>query len=85
MKLKELNDVFLKEDSYADLIALLRQDPTEDDHGIFKHTDEKHTRKPYLTLRHINKLKRMRQAKREEQEKRKSLVKLMYAAPNPEA
>ena len=82
MKLCELG--FLKEDESAnhmDLHLDARQDPADDD---FVRQSDEHRRKPVITLRHINKLKRMKLAQRAEQEKRKSLLGIMYAVPSGE-
>ncbi len=82
MKLYELG--FLKEDESANHMDLgldARQDPADD--AFIQQSDE-HRRKPVITLRHINKLKRMKMAQRSEQEKRKTLLGLMYAAPTGE-
>lgn len=82
MKLSELG--FLREDdstNHMDLGLDARQAPIDDEFG--RQSDE-HRRKPVITLRHINKLKRMKMAQRAEKEKRKVLLKLMYAAPSGE-
>ncbi len=82
MKLIELG--LLTEDESAnhmDLRLDARQDPADDD---FVRQSDEHRRKPVITLRHINKLKRMKMAQRAEQEKRKTLLGLMYAAPTGE-
>lgn len=41
-------------------------------------------RKPHLSLRHINRLKKIQQAKREEFTQRKILMGLMYSDPDDE-
>lgn len=79
MKIREI----VKEDSYADLTSLMRQDPTDDQFGgVIRKGVDKHSRRPVLTLKHINKLKKMKNAKREEESKHRILVNLMYASPS---
>lgn len=58
----------------------LRWGPENDDFSKFTGKDH-NPRKPILTLRHINKLKKMKKAQQEEHEKRTVLLNLMYAAP----
>lgn len=81
MKLYELG--FLREEdaNTMDLRLNSRQDPSEDNYVA---QSDEHRRKPVITLRHINKLKRMKMAQRAEKEKRKVLLGLMYAAPTGE-
>lgn len=74
MKLHELNNSF-------DLSLNARQRPEDDD---MARQSSENRRKPVITLRHINKLKRMKAAKRNEQEKRNALLGIMYAAPTGE-
>lgn len=77
MKIKEI----VKEDSYANLTSLMRQDPTYDQFGgVIRKGVDKHSRRPVLTLKHINKLKKMKKAKREEEANHRILVNLMYSA-----
>ena len=79
MKIKDFEKLEIKEDqSFFDLSMNIRQDPTEDKHV---QQSEEHRKKPVITLRHINKLKRMKAAEREEHESRKKLLNLMYAIP----
>lgn len=75
----KLKDLF--ENEFMDLSLRSKMNP-EDDIAGTQSPDNK--RKPVLTLRHINKLKRMKLAQQSEQEKRKSLITLMYAAPSGE-
>lgn len=82
MKINELD--FLKEDeveNYMDLTLHARQDPADD--KFIQQSDE-HRRRPVITLRHINKLKRMKLAQRMEEEERKILLGLMYATSTSE-
>jgi len=51
-------------------------DPAEDELNI-RHTTD--TRKPLLTLRHINRLKKMRALKKLEDLKRQDLLGVLYA------
>ncbi len=79
MKIKDFEKSEIKEDqSFFDLSMNVRQDPTEDEHVKQSGGD---IRKPVITLRHINKLKRMKAAEREEHESRKKLLNIMYAVP----
>lgn len=52
--------------------------PEQDRSGMMKATD---TRKPKLTLKILNKMKRVREVKRGEDIEYKKLVKIMYAPP----
>ena len=82
MKINELD--FLKEDegeNYMDLTLHARQDPADD--SFIQQSDEQR-RRPVITLRHINKLKRMKLAQRMEEEERKILLGLMYATSTSE-
>ena len=82
MKLNEL--ILIREDDSAnhmDLRLDARQDPSDD---LFVQQSSAHRHKPVITLRHINKLKRMKLAQRDETEQRKVLLSLMYAAPSAE-
>lgn len=81
MKLNEISFIYEDDGSNMDLHLNARQDPSED--AYVQQSDE-HRHKPVITLRHINKLKRMKSAQRDEQEKRKVLLGLMYAAPSGE-
>lgn len=66
-------DIINEEDN-----ANLNYDVT-DDRGNTMHLDD--TRKPRLTLRHINKLRQMREAKKLDMKNRKDTWKKMYGAP----
>lgn len=72
MKLNEL---------YMDNVNL-RQQPENDFHP--KHFVGDENRKPVVTLRHINKLKKMKQAMRDEHAERKKLLGIMYVHPSEE-
>lgn len=76
MKLHEI--FYLTEKMDLDTI---RYQP-ELDRGSIQRPSQK--RKPVITLRHINKLKRMKAAQRAEHEKRQKLVQIMYATPAEE-
>ena len=76
-------DEVLKEDEGFDLSTRLRQDPRDDKFSQFHEKETK--RKPVLTLRHINDLKKKKKAQREEHEKRKLLLNLMYSSPEEAA
>lgn len=54
-------------------------DPTSDSMGIRKMSD---TRKPLLTLRKINRLKKMRALRQLDDLKRQDLLSVMYAVPD---
>jgi len=77
----KLKDLFIKEDETMDLSLRSKLRP-EDDAGGRPSSDR--MRKPVITLRHINKLKRMKYAQREEHEQRKVLLSLMYGVPETE-
>lgn len=72
----KLTDLFIREDNQMDLSLRSRLRPEDDSSGRQSPDDQ---RKPVITLRHINKLKRMKYAQREEQEQRKTLLGLMYS------
>jgi hypothetical protein len=57
-------------------------DPTEDKVNIRLPTD---TRKPLLTLKHLNRLKKMRAVQKLENLKRQDLLKIMYGLPKEES
>ena len=79
MKIKDFEKSEIKEDqSFFDLSMNIRQDPTEDEHV---RQDGGERKKPVITLRHVNKLKRMKAAERKEHENRKKLLSRMYAIP----
>ena len=81
MKIHEIFKLGINEDQAFDLSSTVRHDPAEDKIGQAK---SKHGRKPILTLRHINKLKKIKTAQREEHEQRKQLFTLMYGLPTQE-
>lgn len=56
-------------------------DPAEDKVEIRLPTD---TRKPLLTLKHLNRLKKMRAVQKLENLKRQDLLKIMYGQPPAE-
>jgi hypothetical protein len=52
------------------------------DHGMIMHKED--TRRPRLTLRHVNKLKKIRKMKRIEDGKRMRNIPKIYNKPQPE-
>ena len=56
--------------------------PDQDNYNIHQLGD---TRRPRVTLRHLNQLKRMRAAKKLENLVRRDILGLMYSTPAPEA
>lgn len=74
----KLKDIGIFENDFMDL-SLLSHSRPEDDMASVQGDDVR--RKPVITLRHVNKLKRMKYAQRAEQEKRKKLLGLMYGPP----
>lgn len=77
----KLKDIGIFENEFMDLSLRSHITPEDDKSGV---QSDSTRRKPVITLRHINKLKRMKYAQREEQEKRKKLIGLMYATPSGE-
>jgi hypothetical protein len=57
-------------------------DPSRDEVGVRTPAD---TRKPKLTLRHLNRLKKIRALQKLEDLKREDLLGIMYAAPDETA
>lgn len=57
-------------------------DPSDDNYSIQKLHD---TRRPKITLRHLNKLKKMRSAKTLENLVRRDLLAMMYGPPPAES
>lgn len=57
-------------------------DPSEDEANVHNIND---TRKPVLTLKHLNRLKRLRALRDLEGLKRTDLLGIMYASPDEEA
>jgi len=76
MKLYEIGIV---ENEFMDLSLKSHMRPEDD---INSKQSPKHKRKPVLTLKHINKLKRMKYAQQYDEEKRKILLNLMYGTSN---
>ena len=81
MKLRDIGIIREDEVNSMDLNLNSRQRPEDDLYSI---QSDEHRRKPVITLRHMNKLKRMKAAQREEQENRKVLLGLMYSTPTGE-
>lgn len=74
-----LRDLFEDDNSEdQDMILPQYQDPAQDDFGTVHQTDN-HT--PKLSLKVINNMKKIMQAKTAEAERRKDLMAVMYAAP----
>lgn len=57
-------------------------DPAEDKVGV---RTPNQTRKPKLSLRHLNRLKKVRALRKLEKLKREDLLTIMYAPPDPAA
>lgn len=74
MKLLELLDTQAYQTAYYD--------PNEDEANAVHMND---TRKPKLTLKHLNRLKRLRALRKLENLKRQDLLVVMYAAPDENA
>ncbi len=49
----------------------------------FAQTEKMDTRRPRLTLQHLNKLRKMREVRKLEKEERKELYKKIYQRPPP--
>ena len=79
----KLNDLFIKENDEVkmDLSMRSKNNPIDDISGTSR---PENLRSPVITLRHINKLKRMKYAQRREEEQRQVLLSLMYATPTEE-
>lgn len=75
----KLKDLF--ENEFMDLSLKSRFRPEDDTSGI---QSIENKRKPVITLRHVNKLKRMKLAQQAEQDKRKQLLAIMYGIPSEE-
>jgi hypothetical protein len=56
------------------------QDPSKDE---FAQASKMDTRRPRLTLEHLNKLRKMREIRKLEMEERKELYKKIYQRPAP--
>lgn len=56
------------------------QDPAENE---FAQSEKMDTRRPRLTLEHLNKLRKMREIRKLEMEERKELYKKIYQRPAP--
>lgn len=56
-------------------------DPAQDDHYKMQKSD---TRRPRLTLRHLNKLRKVRELKKMEDGEQKKFIPTMYSAPPAE-
>jgi hypothetical protein len=59
-------------------VRLGHQDPAENEHAQAKKMD---TRRPRLTLEHLGKLRKMREIRKLEMEKRKELYSKIYQRP----
>lgn len=55
-------------------------DPAENE---FANSEKMDTRRPRLTLQHLNKLRKMREVRKLEMEERKELYKKIYQRPPP--
>lgn len=77
----KLSDIIFFENEFMDLSLRSHINPEHDNSGV---QSDDARRKPVITLRHINKLKRMKYAQREEEDNRKKLIGIMYAPPATE-
>lgn len=57
------------------------QDPANNE---YEQAEKKDTRRPRLTLEHLNKLRKMREIRKYEVEERKELFKKIYQRPAPQ-
>lgn len=80
MKINEFQDD--QSSTYFDLDLNTRQRPQYDKSGVQNQGERRN--KPTLTLRHIHQLKLMKKAKRQEYERRKPLINVMYATASDE-
>ena len=76
MKIEDFARIVKEDVEFYDTNIL--QDPTED--NFVKQSGDKR-RKPVITLRHVNKLKRMKAAQMKEREEREKLLVIMYGTP----
>ena len=85
MKIDEIifKDFILEYEDMSDLASQALNDPASDmlakQDNISRRPGQ--SRKPVISLKHIHKLKLIQAARREEFEKRKILMSLMYAVP----
>lgn len=87
MKIDEIisKQKIMEYEDFSDLASMGLNNPSEDEMGIQNNNDKYgSSRKPFITLRHVHKLKLVQAAKREELEKRKLLMGLMYSIPSGE-
>lgn len=88
MKIDEIisKDVILEYEDMSDLASQALNDPASDTFARQDNISRRpgQSRKPVISLKHIHKLKLIQAAKREEFEKRKILMGLMYAVPQEE-
>lgn len=87
MKIDEIVIKNLKEgEDFSDLASQALSDPNSDELGRQKNNKPSRgaARSPIITLKHIHKLKLIQAAKREEFEKRKLLMGIMYATSSGE-
>lgn len=76
-----ISELLNEDDSSFDDHDNGRQKPGDDNHGkIFQSS----IRKPLISLRHINQLKKMEAAKREEFSRRQQLMSAMYSVAGEE-
>lgn len=81
MKIDEIisKDKIMEYEDFSDLTSMALNDPSQDEMGVQNNNDRYgSSRKPFITLKHIHKLKLIQAAKREELEQRKLLMGLMY-------
>lgn len=75
-------ELVYEEENFSDIASMAINDPMSDELGT-QNNERKagQSRKPLISLKHIHKLKLIQLAKQIEHEKRKTLMGLMYAAP----
>ena len=88
MKIDEIisKKTILEYEDLSDLASQALNDPSSDMFARQDNVSKRpgQSRKPVISLKHIHKLKLIQAAKREEFEKRKLLMGLMYAVPQSE-
>lgn len=87
MKIDEIisKKLILEYEDFSDLASMALNDPSSDELGKQNNSDRPgKSRKPFISLKHIHKLKLIQAAKREEMDKRKLLMRLMYSVPTGE-
>lgn len=83
MRINEVNKKLVEFDddnlSYFDIKVDTHQDIENDEFGRMTGKKKRHTtRKPVITLRHINKLKKAKKVRMQAEDKRRRLMGIMY-------